>query len=319
MAVYTAVSSAELVSFLAHFDCGELLTYEGIEAGIENTNFFVDTSSGRYVLTLFEKHCREELVFYLELMRHLTAAGILVASPVLASDGEVLRVLNDRPAALINRLPGKTEAQTTDVHCSAIGYELARIHLAAATFPGEHASDYGHEWRMTTAKQVLAELCAADAALLQQEITFQQALLTADLPTGIIHADLFHDNALFDGDKLSGVIDWYFACNDCWLYDLAVVVNDWCCQADGSLDNHKLQAFLRAYHQVRPLTQREFECWPGMLRAAALRFWLSRLLDLLSPRKGEIVWQKDPNECRDKLQRRINEVELIRRHWPIRL
>lgn len=319
MAVYTAVSHAELVDFLTHFESGELLAYEGIKAGIENTNFFVDTTSGRYVLTLFEKHGQEELTFYLELMRYLAAAGILVASPVAANDGKVLRLLNNKPAALVTCLSGKTESQPTVNHCSAIGSELARIHLAAVEFPATHLSDHGHEWRMATAKQVLTELNVDDAELLQREIVFQQALLTEDLPAGIIHADLFHDNALFDAGQLSGVIDWYFACNDVWLYDLAVVVNDWCCQADGTLDAHKLQAFLSAYHQVRPLTQREFECWPGMLRAAALRFWLSRLLDVLSPRSGEIVWQKDPNECRDKLQRRINEVELIRSHWPVRL
>ncbi len=319
MAVYTSVSRDELAGFLSSFDVGELLDYEGIAAGIENTNFFVNTSSGSYVLTLFEKHEPEELGFYLDLMLHLAAADISVASPVLNRCGDVLQRLNNKPAALITRLSGRAEPRTTTAHCSAIGHELARIHLAAITFPQQHPSDHGHEWRMATAQQVLTDLGAGDTELLQQEIMFQQSLITDGLPEGIIHADLFHDNALFNAGRLSGVIDWYFACNDFWLYDLAVVVNDWCCQADGALDADKLRSCLAAYHQERPLTQREFECWPGLLRAAALRFWLSRLLDVLYPRSGEMVQQKDPAECRDKLQKRINEIELIRSSWPVRL
>ncbi|CAA6817181.1 MAG: Homoserine kinase (EC [uncultured Thiotrichaceae bacterium] len=319
MAVYTSVSCNELAGFLSSFDVGELLDYQGIAAGIENTNFFVNTSSGRYVLTLFEKHESEELGFYLDLMLHLAASDILVASPVLSRRGDVLQRLNNKPAALITRLSGRAEPQTATAHCSAIGHELARIHLATLTFPQQHLSDHGHEWRMVTAQQVLTDLDDEDADLLQQEIVFQQSLSTTGLPEGIIHADLFHDNALFNAGRLSGVIDWYFACNDFWLYDLAVVVNDWCCQDDGALDAVKLQSCLTAYHQVRPLTQREFDCWPGLLRAAALRFWLSRLLDVLYPRNGEMVQQKDPAECRDKLQKRINEIELIRSSWPVRL
>lgn len=319
MAVYTSVSRDELTDFLSSFDVGELLDYQGIAAGIENTNFFVNTASGRYVLTLFEKHETEELGFYLDLMLHLAAADISVASPIVNKQGDVLHSLNNKPAALIACLSGSAEPETTVVHCSAIGHELARIHLAAITFPQQHLSDHGHDWRMATASQVLVDLGAEDAELLQQEIVFQQSLITDDLPEGIIHADLFHDNALFNAGQLSGVIDWYFACNDYWLYDLAVVVNDWCCQENGALDVDKLQSCLAAYHQVRPLTQREFECWPGLLRSAALRFWLSRLLDVLSPRSGEMVRQKDPAECRDKLQKRINEIELIRSSWPVRL
>lgn len=319
MSVYTPVSYSELTGFLSLFNVGELLSYEGIESGIENTNFFVNTTSGCYVLTLFEKHDQEELGFYLDLMRYLSDVGISVASPVAANDGEVLRLLNNKPAAIVTRLPGGTESDMTDMHCLAVGRELARIHLAAATFPQTHVSDHGHEWRIDTAERILPELGGEGAELLRQEILFQQSLVVEGLPEGIIHADLFRDNALFDGAKLSGVIDWYFACNDYWLYDLAVVVNDWCCHDDGSLDEGKLRACLSAYHQVRPLTQREYECWPGMLRAAALRFWLSRLLDAFTPRSGEMVWQKDPNECRDKLQKRISELGLIRSNWPLRL
>nr|CAA6808529.1 MAG: Homoserine kinase (EC [uncultured Thiotrichaceae bacterium] len=319
MAVYTPVSHQELSAFLVNFDIGKLLSYEGIEAGIENTNFFVNTTSGRYVLTLFEKYGREELTFYLDLMCHLSAANISVASPIVSNDGEVLGLLNNKPAALVTCLSGRTELKTTELHCSAIGRELARIHLVAVSFPQQHISDHGHEWRIETAQQILPDLDRQDAEFLRQEVVFQQSLITDGLPAGVIHADLFHDNALFEKGELSGVIDWYFACNDFWLYDLAVVVNDWCCQDDGALDEGKLMACLSAYHQVRPLSQRESECWPGLLRAAALRFWLSRLLDMLSPRSGEMVRQKDPNECRDKLQKRIHELGLIRSSWPVRL
>jgi homoserine kinase type II len=319
VSVFTSVSQAELTAFLYCYNAGELVEYTGIEAGVENTNYFVTTSAGQYVLTLFEKHHADELSFYLELMQHLAAAGIPVARPLVARNDRLLQTLNTKPAALVGRLPGTTEQQADPDACAAIGHTLAQIHLAAAAFPQQRPSERGHHWRMLTAVQVLNDVSVADAALLKQECAFQQALDTSALPEGIVHADLFLDNALFDKGRLSGVIDWYYACNDYWLYDLAVVVNDWCCQADGALDVNKLQACINAYHQQRPLSAAESACWPGLLRAAALRFWLSRLLDKLYPRPGEMVLQKDPDEFREKLLRRIGEADLIRSSWPLRL
>ncbi|MEZ5536808.1 MAG: homoserine kinase [Thiolinea sp.] len=321
MSVFTSVSRDELVEFLSGYDVGELIDYSGIEAGVENTNYFVSASAGRYVLTLFEKHQADELLFYLELMQHLAAAGIPVACPVVDQNACLLQTMNGKPAALIERLSGSTEAEVSVGACAAIGQTLARIHLAAAEFPQQRYAERGHAWRMQTAAEVLSDVSAADAELLRQEINFQQSLALDShaLPQGIIHADLFLDNALFDRGKLTGVIDWYYACNDFWLYDLAVVVNDWCCRSDGALDEAKLKACLWHYHQERPLTAEEAVCWPGLLRAAALRFWLSRLLDQLYPRAGEIVLQKDPGEFRNKLLLRIGETELIRSCWPVRL
>lgn len=319
MSVFTRVSRDELIAFLSGYDCGELLEYTGIEAGVENTNYFVTTSGGGYVLTLFEKHSADELSFYLELMQHLAVAGIPVARPLPARNGQLLQHLNNKPAALVERLSGHTQVQADKGACAEIGAVLAQIHLAAAEFPQQRFSERGHQWRLQTAEQLLSEVSVGDASLLKQEIAFQQAMETSSLPQGIIHADLFLDNALFDQGRLSGVIDWYYACNDYWLYDLAVVVNDWCCLADGRLDENKLQVCLNAYHQQRPLIAAEFVCWPGLLRAAALRFWLSRLLDKLYPRPGEMVLQKDPDEFRNKLRLRIEEADLIRSCWPLRL
>lgn len=319
MSVFTAVSHDELSAFLARYAVGELLSYTGIAAGVENTNYFVNTSAGHYVLTLFEKHHPGELFFYLDLMQHLARADIPVACPVADLQGRALLDLNGKPAALFERLAGGTEPTATSVACAEIGGVLARMHLAAADFTKQRFSERGHGWRIRTAEQLAGEVSAEDTVILRQEIIYQRNLETADLPQGVIHADLFLDNALFDRGRLSGVIDWYYACNDYWLYDLAVVVNDWCCRVDGALDASKLTACLRAYHRERPLTEAEFHCWPGLLRAAALRFWLSRLLDKLYPRAGAMVLQKDPAEFRTKLWLRTQETDLIRSCWPVRL
>ncbi|PIE00943.1 MAG: homoserine kinase [Thiothrix nivea] len=319
MSVFTVVSRDDLSQFISGYAVGKLLDYAGIAAGAENTNYFVTTSVGQYVLTLFEKHRADELTFYLDLMQHLALAEIPVAHPVIDLQGRALLRLKGKPAVLFERLPGATESVTTLAACAAIGEMLARIHLATTDFTRQRFSERGHGWRIKTAEQLLGEVSAEDAVLLQQEITFQQKLKTTGLLQGVIHADLFLDNALFDQGQLSGVVDWYYACNDYWLYDLAVVVNDWCCQTDGALDEYKLKACLQAYHHKRPLTAAEFTCWPGLLRAAALRFWLSRLLDKLHPRAGDMVLQKNPDEFKNKLLLRIQETDMIRSCWPVGL
>jgi homoserine kinase type II len=305
MSVYTPVSAAELADFLSDYPVGECVGFAGIQAGIENSNFFVSTTTGEYVLTLFEQHRPDALHYFLALLQHWAAAGIPVPAPLVNRHGEVLGTLNAKPAALVARLPGTHPQQTTPAQCAAIGAMLARMHLAARDFPLHRASDRDHRWRMQMAHTVLPQLDAADAELLRAEIAFQQTIAFAELPQGTIHADLFRDNVLFDAEKLSGVLDVYFACNDCLLYDLAVVVNDWCCQADGSLDETRLQACVSHYQALRPWEPQEQQAWPALLRTAALRFWLSRLYEQHNPRPGELTLQKNPLEFRQKLQHRI--------------
>ncbi|MFM2318893.1 MAG: hypothetical protein RLZZ215_1514 [Pseudomonadota bacterium] len=319
MSVFTPVNAQELAEFLSHYAVGELVDYQGIAAGVENSNFFVNTTTGTYVLTLFEQHTPTELEYFLQVMQHMAQAQLPIAAPLHDCTGRLLRTCKAKPAALITCLTGQTLDQqaANPQQSAAIGRVLAHIHLAGRSFPLKRAPDRGHEWRMQTAQRLLPLLEPSDYALLSKTLISQQALNFNQLPTGLIHADLFRDNALFLNNQLSGVLDWYYACDDCWLYDLAIVVNDWCCFENGALDAERLIACLRAYHQIRPLTPAEAEQWPNLLAAAALRFWLSRLVAKLEPRAGSLVLQKDPLEFRQKLEHRYAEIALIRACWAI--
>lgn len=306
MSVYTPVSATELETFLHEYPVGALTDYAGISAGVENSNFFVTTTHGAYVLTLFEHHTPAELGYFLDLMQHWADAGAPLARPIPNHAGQLLSTLQHKPAALVMRLAGQHIEHPTLEQCAALGIALAQMHLAGQSFPQQRAPDRGHDWRMHTASRLLPRLNPADANLLQAEMAFQQRIPFAQLPSGTIHADLFRDNVLFHDGHLSGVLDVYFACYDNWLYDLAIVVNDWCCQADGALDSLRVQACLNAYQTVRPWEAIEQRYWYATLRAAALRFWLSRLDAQLNPRAGDNVLQKDPTEFRHKLLQRIN-------------
>lgn len=316
MSVFTPVSADDLRSFLEDYALGDLCTLTGIQAGVENSNFAVQTTQGQYILTLFEQHDAATLPYFLQLMQFFAQAGIPTAHPIPDCHGQLLRQLNTRPAALIEYLPGKTLTQPNITQCTVIGKTLARIHCVGQDFPYTRPPDRGHAWRMHTAQRLLPALSRDQQVLLQAETALQQTVPFNKLPNGVIHADLFCDNVLFVDDQLQGVIDWYYACNDCWLYDLAVVVNDWCCLPDGQLDEQRLWPLLQAYHQERPLSALEHTYWPSMLRAAALRFWLSRLQDKLEPREGAMILQKDPDEFRLRLQQRQMETKLIRACWP---
>ncbi|MEW5839021.1 MAG: homoserine kinase [Pseudomonadota bacterium] len=294
MSVYTRVERPQLEAFLAAFNAGQLVEYTGISAGIENTNYFVTTDQGRYVLTLFEQLSADELPFFLNLMAHLAEHGVPTAHPLANRSGSYLDELCAKPAALVQRLHGSTLDQPQVGHCAAIGQALAEFHLAGQSYPLERANPRGPHWWREAVTRLQGRLDAHSAAQLDAEIAFQFAHRRDNLPRGVIHADLFRDNALFDGEKLSGIIDLYYACNDALLYDLAVTVNDWCVNEQRELDASRTHALLAAYMQVRPLTVEERAAWPVMLRAAALRFWLSRLLDLHFPREGELTHTKDP-------------------------
>lgn len=315
MSVFTTVSFEQMQQWLKGYDLGELLDLQGIASGITNTNYFVTTGSGRYVLTLFEEHSAEELPNFLDLMTHLAERGIPCPHPVKNIAGQALGELNGKPAALVSCLAGKSLDNPSPRHCAAIGEVLARMHLAGASFEASMSNLRCQRWRIATAAKVAPFLEAENRRMLDAQLEFEQAFDTSALPRGVIHADLFRDNVLMDGDKVGGVIDFYYACNDVLLYDIAIAVNDWCVNADGTLDSGRVRAFLDAYHAVRPLTEEEHAAWPGMLRVAAMRFWLSRLNDLHFPQAGELTHAKDPDYFERILRNAIAAREQILAAW----
>jgi homoserine kinase type II len=311
MSVYTAVTPDELAAWLKNYAIGTLVDIEGIAAGIENTNYFVTTSHGRFVLTLFEKLGRKELPFYLELMAHLARHGIPCPTPIADLSDEYLGELNGKPAALVSCLPGRPEIHPSPAHCAEAGSMLADMHLAAAHYDMIMVNPRGPRWWNATALELYPFLDGPDAGLLNAELAYQARFRHQALPRGVIHADLFRDNVLFDDEQIGGVIDFYFACNDVLLYDVAITVNDWCVNPDGSLDADRTLPLLRAYHEVRPFTASEREAWPAMLRAGALRFWVSRLHDFHLPRPGELTHAHDPNRFRRLLKTHVAQNEKL--------
>jgi homoserine kinase type II len=304
MSVYTPVTEAQLAEWLRGYSVGALAALEPIESGIENTNYFVTTSQGRYVLTLFERLPADELPFYLELMAHLARHGIPSPAPVADLSDQYLSRLNGKPAALVTRLPGKSVARPGERECAELGALLARMHLAGRSYGAYLDNPRGPKWWRVAARAVRPFLDAQALALLDEELRFQSLYRFPDLPRGPIHGDLFRDNALFDDGRITGVIDFYFAGVDCLLLDLAVCANDWCLvdpARDRRLDETKTRALLGSYAVLRPLMALERGAWPVLLRAAALRFWLSRLYDLNLPRPGVLVHAHDPDHFRDIL------------------
>ena len=308
MSVYTSVSEAELGDWLRNYSVGELKACEPIKSGIENTNYFVTTTQGRYVLTLFERLPAHELPFYLHLMAHLARHGIPCPAPIADLSDQYLGQLNGKPAALVTRLPGASLEKPAAAHCAELGALLGRMHLAGRSYSAYLENPRGPKWWRVAAREVKPFLDAGKQKLLEAELAFQSDQRFPDLPRGPVHADLFRDNALFEGARLCGVIDFYFAGVDCLLFDVAVCANDWCLndpQKDPALHAARVQALLAAYHNVRPFTELERAAWPAMLRAAALRFWLSRLHDFHLPRPGMLVHAHDPEHFRHILHSRV--------------
>ena len=298
MSVFTTVTPAEIEAWLKNYDLGTLTELKGIAAGIENTNYFVSTTHGRYVLTLFEKLTRNELPFYLNLMAHLSSHGLPCPKPIANLQNELLGELNAKPAAIVSCLEGQPVTEPGPVHCARVGEVLAEMHLAGRTYQGHLDNLRGAKWWTACAPETYPFLKPEDEELLKSEIRFQAAQKREGLPHGVVHADLFRDNVLFDGDRVGGFIDFYFACVDCFVYDVAITVNDWCVDADATLDGVRAQALLKAYMSVRPFTDQEHAAWPWMLRASALRFWVSRLYDFHLPRPGELTHRHDPERFR---------------------
>jgi len=308
MSVFTSVSLDELKNWLQTYEIGEVIEIKGISAGITNTNYFVTTNNNvanaqasaglnRYVLTLFEHHHIDELPYFIDLMRHLSERGIPCPAPIQDKNGKSLHLLNGKPATLVTCLTGRDIESPSAEQCAEVGCVLANMHVAGQAFDGAHhnaKNQRGVDWRTETAKKVLPHLSIDDQILLNQSLAFQANLKLENLPHGVIHADLFRDNVLFDNEKVGGFIDFYYACHDVLAYDLAIAVNDWCVEVDGQLNQPRLNAMLAAYQKVRPLTEDENKAWPSLLMIAALRFWLSRLNDKIFPQAGELTHAKDP-------------------------
>ena len=303
MAVFTEVPFDLASALIDRLDIGRLTSLEGCSGGIENTNYFADTTQGRYVLTLFERLGFAELPFYLHLMKHLAARGIPVPGPKADSDGEILHRVLDKPAAVVDRLHGSHHLAPDVAHTASVGRILARMHLAGADFVLQQPNLRGLGWWLDTAPLVANHLTAGQRELLDNELLFQQQVAAsapyAALPRGPIHGDLFRDNAMFDdagADEVSGVFDFYFAGVDCFIYDIAICLDDWCVDLDsGRLIEDRAQALVDAYDAVRPLSGDEARLLAAMQRAAALRFWISRLWDWHLPRDASLLAPHDPN------------------------
>jgi homoserine kinase type II len=306
MAVYTDVAADELAEFLAAYDIGELLSYKGIAEGVENSNFLLHTTAGSFFLTLYEKRTKvDDLPFFLGLMAHLASHGITCPQPVKMRDGAMLGTLAGRPAAIIDFLEGVWPRKPNAAHCAGIGQALAKLHLAGRDFPMSRANALSVSgWRplFASAASRANEVQPGLREFLASELNYLEGRWPKDLPQGVIHADLFPDNALFLGENLSGLIDFYFACNDILAYDVAICLNAWCFEADHSFNVTKARAFLSAYGRERKLSDAEQAALPLLARGAALRFLLTRLVDFLNVPAGALVQPKDPLEYGRKLR-----------------
>ena len=314
MSVFTHVEFSELSHWLQNNGfsetIGELAELKGIAAGITNTNYFATTELAgqkqRFVLTIFEKNAFDELPYFVALMTHLAAHHVLCPTPIANKNGRALAELQGKPALLVSCLQGSDVEQPTEIQCGQVGRVLAEMHLAGQSFTTISKNQRGADWRMATAKKLMDKLAVEDQNLLIQELAFQARLDLTDLPRGVIHGDLFRDNVLFDGNQLGGFIDFYYACDDILAYDVAIAVNDWCMLDTGQFDEPRLNAFMMAYTAVRPFNGIEQHAWRGLLRIAALRFWLSRLFDWHYPQTGELTHAKDPEHFKKILTTYIN-------------
>ena len=324
MAVFTQVSTDEARALLRRLQLGELVALRGIEGGIENTNYFLTSDQGEFVLTLFERLTATQLPFYLHLMKHLAQAGLPVPDPRPDAQGDILHSLCGKPAAVVSKLHGTSQLAPGPDHCAAMGAMLARMHVSGRDFDRQQPNLRGLPWWNETVPVVLPHLNATQAALLKSELAYQNHVAAsaayASLPRGPVHADLFRDNVMFDGTVLTGVFDFYFAGVDTWLFDLAVCLNDWCIDpATGMHDSERADRLLAAYQAVRPLTAAERELLPAMLRAGALRFWISRLWDFYLPREAALLTPHDPTHFQRVLQARLAQLAPACSILPTRL
>jgi homoserine kinase type II len=306
VAVYTDISEADLVAFLARYDIGTLKSFKGIAEGVENTNYLIKTSSDTFILTIYEKRVNaEELPFFMHLKEHLFAGGLPCPKPISAKGGETLQEINGRTAAIISFLQGKWPKQIRNAHCEEVGKYLAKMHTISASFDMQRQNTMGMGmWKQLLSETVdqADEVSRGLSAELKENMQFLEENWPKDLPSGVIHADLFPDNVFFQGDGLTGMLDFYFACNDFYAYDLAICLNAWCFEHGTAFNITKAKAMLRHYNKVRPFSDAEREALPILASGAAMRFLLSRLYDWLKPVEGALVSPKNPKEYIEKLR-----------------
>lgn len=306
MSVYTELSGSEIRELLKHYDLGDYLAHQGIKAGVENTNYFVTTDRQQLVLTLFETLPAERLPFYLELCEHLSKDGCAVPRPFRQKNGELLMTVKEKPAVFIERLNGG-HVDATEPYLGEMGAALAKVHLSTSSFELTQSHSHNLEWVQLHAAQLMNSLNTGDQALIKQSLELLETL--PELPAGIIHADLFHDNALFDGDRLAGIIDWYFAGYDSYALDIAIALNDWCLDDSGLYNEDNGKVFITAYQSVRPLSEQEQQSIALLQVQSATRFWLSRILaKRIHGQSSDSITVKDPNKMKQLLTQLVSRV-----------
>lgn len=305
MSVYTSVNIKELKIWLQDYALDNLTDYQGIKSGITNTNYFLMTAHDRFVLTLFEKNTIEDLPYFVDLMAHLAKNSFLCPKPIFKNNGTALSILKNKPALIVTCLKGKELNKPEVKHCKAVGASLAELHMKLANFTAQHQNTRDLNWIKKTAETLFSELPQDESLLLREEILYQEKK-NYKLPKSTIHGDLFRDNVLFLNDQVSGFIDFYYACTDYLILDVAIAVNDWCVNNDGSFDEARLNAFLDAYKKIRSFNDDEDQAWNDILRLASLRFWVSRLNDFYHIEEGELTFIKDPDHFKKILKQRIS-------------
>ena len=301
MSVFTTIDLLQLNDFLASYSIGTANSFTGIEAGITNSNFFIDTTTDRYVLTIVENESHEDVEWFMQLLAYLYKEKIPCAKPMQSDNGSYTNTLADKPATVVQCLNGADKLEVTADDCYAIGQVQAGFHKSCQNYGYTRNDSRGAAWRQQTADKVRNKLDSQELKLLDQQMSSGCWKTLTLLPQSVIHADLFRDNVLFNDDGITGIIDFYYACTGCMLYDLAITFNDWCRDESSRIDHNRASALLRGYQSVRPLEPDEQTAWPEAVRCAALRFWLSRLVDLHYPPEALMTFTKDPEPLRNIL------------------
>ena len=304
MAVFTSISFDELSIWLKQFNLSNLIDFQGISSGVTNTNYLIVVEDARFILTIFEDTQFDDLSFYIDLMSFLSKNHILCPQPILNKNEKYLSLLKNKPALLVSFLNGSEKEDVSPDNCFGVGKALASFHLKAEKFPQKRKNTRNLSWIKTTYENLSNLLSEDDNKIIEKEFTFQEDNVDDNLAQGIIHADLFIDNVLFDGDKVSGMIDLYYACTDKYIYDIAIALNDWCIDDMGEIDIGKMKTFINGYDSLRKLEGDEVKALPTHLRLAAFRFWLSRLYDFHNIRQGESITIKDPKHFKNILIKR---------------
>jgi homoserine kinase type II len=304
MAVYTSINSSDLNEWLKKFNFENYIDFKGISSGVTNSNYVIFMPNSNYILTIFEHNHIEELQFYVDLMTYLAKENFLCPRPIENNSGQALGLLKSKPALMVSFLDGKEIAVRNSNNCYLVGQHLARLHLATNNFPQSNKNTRDLSWISDMYLKLKEYLSLEDQKIIELEINYHEKIDKVELPEGIIHGDLFRDNVLFLNDKVSGFIDFYYACNEKFIYDIAIAINDWCIYDDGKINKLLYLEFIKGYQSEKKLTDNENEYFNSALRLAALRFWLSRLEAFHDAKEGEITFIKDPNHFKDILVNR---------------